>query len=219
MVELVKSVDPERVRSNLAEITERIAAAAPSGSAADSVEVVAATKYVPNELMPFLAEGGVAVAGENRFQDLMSKQEAHGDLFTWDFIGDLQSRKAPALVGKVRLIHSLGSISALERLERAESGGQEVLVQINIAEEESKSGVSPADISRFLESDGCNVVGLMTMPPFTETPEDSRRWFAALRELGDRHGLRRFSMGTSQDYEIAVSEGATMVRVGSVLWN
>jgi hypothetical protein len=219
MVELVKNVDPERVRSNLAEIRSRIAAAAPAGVAGDSVEVVAATKYVPNELMPFLAEGGVTVAGENRFQDLLSKQESHGDLFTWDFIGDLQSRKAPALVGKVRLIHSLGSLSALEKLERAEGGDQEVLVQVNIAEEVSKSGVSPDELSRFLDSDGCKVVGLMTMPPYTETPEESRRWFAALRELGDTHGLERFSMGTSQDYEIAVSEGATMVRVGSLLWN
>ena len=219
MVELVKTVDPERVRANLVEIRDRIADSLPSGSSSDAVEVVAATKYVPSELMPFLAEGGVTVAGENRFQDLMAKQEEHGDLFTWDFIGDLQSRKAPALVGKVRLIHSLGSVSALEKLERGGAQGQRVLVQVNIAREDSKSGVSPDDLPRFVGSDGCDVVGLMTMPPFTETPEESRRWFAELRELGDRYGLERYSMGTSQDFEIAVAEGATMVRVGSLLWN
>ena len=219
MVELVKDVDPETVRANLAEIRQRIAAATPAGGQADAVEVVAATKYVPSHLLPALAEGGITVAGENRFQDLAEKQESHGDLFVWDFIGDLQSRKAPALAGKVRLIHSLGSVSALEKLERAEAAGQMVLVQVNIAEEESKSGIFPAELPRFVESAGCNVVGLMTMPPLATNPEDSRRWFAALRELGESHGLRQFSMGTSQDYEVAVSEGATMVRVGSSLWN
>jgi hypothetical protein len=219
VVELVKDVDPETVRANLAEIRQRIAAATPAGGQADAVEVVAATKYVPSHLLPALAEGGITVAGENRFQDLAEKQESHGDLFVWDFIGDLQSRKAPALAGKVRLIHSLGSVSALEKLERAEAAGQMVLVQVNIAEEESKSGIFPAELPRFVESAGCNVVGLMTMPPLATNPEDSRRWFAALRELGESHGLRQFSMGTSQDYEVAVSEGATMVRVGSSLWN
>lgn len=218
MVELVSAVDPARVRANLEEIRERIAAAVPDGSAPDSVEVVAATKYVPAELMGALAEGGVSVAGENRFQDLLAKQEIHRDLFEWDFIGDLQSRKAPALVGKVRLIHSVGSLSALEKLERADAGDQEVLVQVNIAGEESKSGVNPADLPRFVESEGCSVVGLMTMPPLAADPELNRRWFAALRELGESHGLDRFSMGTSQDFEVAVSEGATMVRLGSVLW-
>ena len=219
MVELVKQIDPDRVAENLASIRERIQAAAPSGSSSEAVEIVAATKYVPLELMGALAEGGVSVAGENRFQDLMEKIGHYGDTFTWDFIGDLQSRKAPALVGKVRLIHSLGSVSALEKLERAEASDQAVLVQVNIAEEESKSGIAPSDLPRFVESAGCNVVGLMTMPPFTENAEDSRRWFAALRQLGEDHGLSRFSMGTSQDFEVAVSEGATMVRVGSVLWN
>ena len=219
MVELVKAVDPEKVRANLVEVRQRIAQAVPPGVSPDDVEVVAATKYVPSELMPALAEGGIKIAGENRFQDLIDKQDSHGDLFTWDFIGDLQSRKAPALVGKVRVIHSLGSLSALEKLERAEAGGQQVLVQVNIAEEESKSGISPSEVSRFVESAGCDVVGLMTMPPLAANPEKNRRWFAALRELGADHGLERFSMGTSQDYEIAVSEGATMVRVGSILWS
>ena len=219
MVELVKDVDPEKVRANLEEIRQRISAATPPGADAAAVEVVAATKYVPSHLLPALAEGGITVAGENRFQDLADKQEAHGDLFTWDFIGDLQSRKAPALVGKVRLIHSLGSVSALEKLERAEAAGQKVLVQVNIAEEQSKSGIIPSDLPRFVESAGCDVVGLMTMPPLATNPEDSRRWFAALRELGESYELHQFSMGTSQDYEIAVSEGATMVRVGSSLWN
>ena len=219
MVELVKTVDPERVRTNLEAIRLRIANALPVGADVAGVEIVAATKYVPLELMGALAAGGVTVAGENRFQDLMAKQEAYGDELTWDFIGDLQSRKAPALVGKVRLIHSLGSVSALEKLERAEAGDQEVLIQVNIAGEESKSGISPSELGRFVQSEGCKVVGLMTMPPIASDPEENRRWFAALRELGESHDLKRFSMGTSQDFEIAVSEGATMIRVGSVLWN
>jgi len=217
MVEQVKEIDPERVRANLSEIKERIAAADPSGQGGAAVEVVAATKYVPVELMGTLAEGGVTVAGENRIQDLTAKQDMWGDLFTWDFIGDLQSRKAPSLVGKVRLIQSLATESALLKLERAEAGQQKVLVQVNLAQEESKSGIAVEDLSRYLDSDGCDVVGLMTMPPFTTDPEESRPWFAKLRDLADINGLKVVSMGTSQDYEVAVSEGATHVRIGASL--
>ena len=217
MVEQVSEIDPERVRANLSEIMERIAAADPSGQDGAGIEVVAATKYVPVELMGTLAEGGVTVAGENRIQDLTAKQDMWGDLFTWDFIGDLQSRKAPSLVGKVRLIQSLATESALLKLERAEAGQQKVLVQVNLAQEESKSGIAVEDLSRYLDSDGCDVVGLMTMPPFTTDPEESRPWFAKLRDLADINGLEVVSMGTSQDYEVAVSEGATHVRIGASL--
>ncbi|MEI7559452.1 MAG: YggS family pyridoxal phosphate enzyme [Actinomycetes bacterium] len=217
MVEQVKEIDPERVRANLSEIRERISAADPSGQGGAGIEVVAATKYVPVELMGTLAEGGVTVAGENRIQDLTAKQERWGDLFTWDFIGDLQSRKAPSLVGKVRLIQSLATESALLKLERAEAVQQKVLVQVNLAQEESKSGIAVEDLARYLDSEGCDVVGLMTMPPFTADAEESRPWFAKLRDLADKNGLEIVSMGTSQDYEVAVSEGATHVRIGASL--
>jgi len=217
MVEQVSEIDPERVRANLSEIKERIAAADPSGHGGAGIEIVAATKYVPVELMGTLAEGGVTVAGENRIQDLTAKQDMWGDMFTWDFIGELQSRKAPSLVGKVRLIQSLATESALLKLERAEAVQQKVLVQVNLAQEESKSGIAVEDLARYLDSEGCDVVGLMTMPPFTADAEESRPWFAKLRDLADKNGLEIVSMGTSQDYEVAVSEGATHVRIGASL--
>ena len=217
MVEQVTEVDPDRVRANLAEIRERIAAAAPSGGSANAVEIVAATKYVPAELLGELLDGGVRLVGENRVQDLFAKQELWGDRFTWDFIGDLQSRKAPSLVGRVRLIHSLATESALTKLERSDGPTQDVLVQINLAGEESKGGIAARELPRFIESEAVNVRGLMTMPPLANDPEQSRPWFAKLRDLGELHGLEYLSMGTSQDYETAVSEGATHVRIGASL--
>jgi len=217
MVELVETVDPQRVKANLEEIRERIAAAVPAGTNPDTIEIVAATKYVPSALMGDLHEGGVRIAGENRLGDLTEKQDQWGDLFKWDFIGDLQSRKAPSLVGHVRLIHSIATESALKKLESAGAGDQEVLVQLNLSGEESKGGISPDQLPRFIESAGCSVVGLMTMPPFTNDPEESRQWFAQLRQLAAQYGLPKLSMGTSQDYEVAVSEGANLVRIGASL--
>ena len=156
------------------------------------------------------------LVGENRAQDLLAKQAEHGDLFTWDFIGAIQSRKLRDISPNVRLVHSIASESALRRLER--DPAPEVLIQVNVAGEESKEGVAPAELGEFIAACPVPVTGLMTMPPPVERPEDSRRHFARLAELAAEHGLERLSMGTSQDYEVAAEEGATIVRLGTVLY-
>ncbi len=174
--------------------------------------VVAATKYVAVEDMAALAEAGVEVVGENRAQDLEAKHARYGDAFRWHFIGHLQSRKAPIVSGLCELVHSLDSDSAAKRLEIP------ALVQVNLAGEESKSGVAPEELDAFLERSPVEIRGLATMPPFAEDPEASRPYFRRLRELAERHGLAELSMGTTQDYRVAAEEGATYVRVGSALW-
>lgn len=196
----------ERVRSHIAD----------AGRDPAEVEICAAIKYVPGDELGALAEGGVELVGENRAQDLVAKHERFGDAFEWDFIGALQSRKVKEVAPIVRLIHSVASESALRRLEG--SPVREVLLQVNIAGEESKAGIAPADVGWFLEACPVPVGGLMCMPPFVERAEDNRRWFAALAELAADHGLSRLSMGTTQDYEVAAAEGATIVRLGTVLY-
>jgi uncharacterized pyridoxal phosphate-containing UPF0001 family protein len=173
---------------------------------------VAATKYVSLEDMAALAEAGVEVVGENRAQDLVAKHRAYGRSFRWHFIGHLQSRKAQAVNETCELCHSLASESAARRLAIP------ALVEVNLSGEPSKSGVAPEDLPRLLELYP-DVRGLMTMPPATDDPEASRPWFRRLRELARQHDLRELSMGTSQDYRVAVEEGATYVRVGSTLWD
>jgi len=200
-------MDTERVRRNLERVREQIGT---------EVEVLAAIKYVEADDLPALAEAGIVLVGENRAQELLSKQEAHRDLFTWDFIGQLQSRKVKDVAPNVRLIHSLASDSALRKLE--EHPAEEVLVQVNVAGEEGKAGIAPEGLGDFISRVPVPVTGLMTMPPFVQRAEDSRRHFARLAELAAEHGLERLSMGTSQDYEVAVQEGATIVRLGSVLY-
>jgi uncharacterized pyridoxal phosphate-containing UPF0001 family protein len=175
------------------------------------VTVVAATKYVSLEGMSTLVEAGVEVVGENRAQDLLAKHAAFGDSFRWHFIGHLQSRKAPVVNETCELCHSLGSESAARKLRIP------ALVEVNLSGEPTKSGVPPELLPRLLELYP-DVRGLMTMPPATDDPEASRPWFRRLRELAEQHGLRELSMGTSQDYRVAAEEGATYVRVGSVLW-
>ena len=200
-------MDPERVRRNLERVREQIG---------PDVEILAATKYVPRRDLPALAEAGIELVGENRAQDLLEKQEAHADLFTWDFIGQLQSRKVKDVAPNVRLIHSLASDSAMRRL--GEHPVKEVLVQVNVAGEEGKAGIDPAELGDFIARCPVPVTGLMTMPPFVERAEDNRRHFARLAELAGEHGLSRLSMGTTQDYTVAAEEGATIVRLGSVLY-
>jgi PLP dependent protein len=201
-------MDPERVRRNLERVREQIG---------PDIEILAATKYVEADDLPALAEAGIELVGENRAQDLLAKQEAHGDLFTWDFIGQLQSRKVKDVAPNVRLIHSLASDSALRRLD--EHPAKEVLVQVNVAGEEGKAGIAPEELGDFIARCPVPVTGLMTMPPFVERAEDNRRHFARLAELAGEHGLARLSMGTTQDYEVAAEEGATIVRLGSVLYD
>ena len=200
-------IDAAVVRANLERIRERIG---------PDVEILAATKYLEAADLPALAEAGVELVGENRAQDLLAKQAEHGDLFTWDFIGAIQSRKLRDISPNVRLVHSIASESALRRLER--DPAPEVLIQVNVAGEESKEGVAPAELGDFIAACPVPVTGLMTMPPPVERPEDSRRHFARLAELAAEHGLERLSMGTSQDYEVAAQEGATIVRLGTVLY-
>jgi PLP dependent protein len=176
------------------------------------VTVVAATKYVDVDAMAALAKAGVTVVGENRAQDLVAKHAAHGSAFRWHFIGHLQSRKAPTVNELCELCHSLDSLSAARRLEIP------ALVQVNLAGEGSKSGVAPDVLDAFLAECPAEVVGLSTMPPLADDPEASRPVFRRLRELAEAHGLAQLSMGTTQDYRVAVDEGATLVRVGAALF-
>ena len=214
MTRQLSDLDPARVRANLERVRERISAV---GRDPESVELLAAIKYVPAAELPALADAGVALVGENRAQELVAKHELHGELFEWDFIGALQSRKVKDVAPLARLIHSLASDSALAQLERHPA--REVLVQVNVAGEEGKAGIAPGELAAFIAACPVRVGGLMTMPPFVERAEDNRRHFARLAELAAEHGLERLSMGTSQDYEVAVQEGATIVRLGSVLYD
>lgn len=223
MVELIRGLIPERVRENRERIeTELADAAGRSGRPGARVELLAATKYLAAEELPALADAGIRVVGENRAQDLAAKVAAHGALFEWDFIGQLQSRRVRLIVPHVRLIHSLASDSAARELERhlqSAHPGLRVLIEVNIAGEAGKAGIAPAELGAFIERCPAPVAGLMTMPPLSARAEDSRRWFAALRELADEHGLDELSMGTSHDYVVAAEEGATIVRIGTNLYH
>lgn len=219
MAGLIHGIEAERVRANLAEVHEEIAAAAGrAGRDPGEIEVVAATKYVAVEEMEVLAEAGVTVVGENRAQDLEAKRERVAERFTWDFIGHLQSRKVKLVLPLVRLLHSVASDSVLAQLERHAEPDTEVLVEVNVAGEEGKDGIAPAELGAFIERCPVRVGGLMTMPPFAQDPEASRPHFAALRELAHQHGLTKLSMGTTQDFAVAVEEGATLVRIGTRLY-
>jgi uncharacterized pyridoxal phosphate-containing UPF0001 family protein len=195
-------MSPESVRANYERIRSEVG---------DGVTVVAATKYVALADMRVLADAGIEVVGENRAQELERKHAEYGDAFRWHFIGHLQSNKTKVVNRICELVHSLDSASAAGRLTVP------ALVEVNLAGESSKSGIVPDDLPRFLELYG-DVRGLMTMPPETGDPKMSRPYFVRLRELAEQHGLRELSMGTSQDYRVAAEEGATLVRVGSVLY-
>ena len=209
MAELIHDIDAARVASRLGEVE----AAVPAG-----VEVLVATKYVPLEEMGKLAEAGVKLVGENRQQDLAAKHERWGDAFTWDFIGNLQSRKVKQVLPLCRLIHSVATESALDQLGRHAGPETEVLVEVNVSGEEGKGGVEPEALATFVERCPVTVAGLMTMPPFSPDPEASRPYFARLAELAAANGLERLSMGTSQDWPVAVEEGATIIRLGHALF-
>ncbi len=196
------ALSAEQIAARLARVREQVG---------PDVTIVAATKYVAVDDMAALAEAGIEVVGENRAQDLEAKHAAHGDTFRWHFIGHLQSRKAKLVSGICELVHSLDSVSAAKRLEIP------ALIQVNLAGEESKSGVPPEGLRELLDLYP-DIRGLSTMPPFAEDPEASRPYFRKLRELAEEHGLTELSMGTSQDYAVAAEEGATMIRIGSVLY-
>ena len=208
MAEPIRGIDAARVRANLDRVRERCG---------PEVEILAATKYVDDAELPELATAGVELVGENRLQDLERKQALHGSRFTWDFIGNLQSRKVKRILPLVRLIHSVATDSALEQLARHAKPETEVLVEVNLGES-SKGGVEPERLGEFIARCPVRVGGLMGMPPFTDDPEASRPHFARLAELAAEHGLGRLSMGTSQDWEVAVEEGATLIRLGTSLY-
>jgi PLP dependent protein len=195
-------MSPESVRANYERIRSEVG---------EGVTVVAAIKYVALEDLRVLVDAGIEVVGENRAQELERKHAEYADAFRWHFIGNLQSNKVKVVNRMCELVHSLDSDSAATRLTVP------ALVEVNLAGETSKSGISPEDLPRFLDL-YCDVRGLMTMPPETTDPEASRPYFSRLRELAEQHGLKELSMGTSQDYRVAAEEGATLVRIGSVLY-
>jgi PLP dependent protein len=206
-VSLPTSASASEIRANYERIREEVG---------EGVTVVAATKYASLEEMELLAEAGVEVVGENRAQDLVAKHARFGDAFRWHFIGHLQSRKASDVSKLCELVHSLSSLSAAKRLTVP------ALVEVNLAGEQTKSGLAPAALPAFLDEArelGVAVRGLMTMPPLADDPESSRPYFRQLHELAGQHGLQELSMGTSQDYRVAAEEGATLVRVGAVLFD
>jgi pyridoxal phosphate enzyme (YggS family) len=206
---LIHGLDPAKIAANLERAREVVG---------PDVEILAATKYVPLEEMGALAEAGVTLVGENRQQELIAKRERWGDAFEWDFIGNLQSRKVKQLLPLCRLIHSVATDSALEQLGKHASPDAEVLIEVNVAGEEGKGGVAPEELEAFIERCPVRVSGLMTMPPFSQDPEASRPHFARLRKLVEKHKLERLSMGTSQDWEVAIQEGATIIRLGTALY-
>ncbi|HEY4428038.1 MAG TPA: YggS family pyridoxal phosphate enzyme [Solirubrobacteraceae bacterium] len=228
MAELITGLRAQEIRENLERVRAEIAAAVersgverPAGAGGE-VEVLAATKYVSAAELPALAAGGVRLVGENRAQDLEQKAREHRELFEWDFIGQLQSRRVRAIVPHVRLIHSVASDSALRELERHREQarpGLRILIEVNVAGEEGKAGVAPEQLDAFIGRSPVPVAGLMTMPPLSGDPEASRPWFAALRRLARERGLEHLSMGTSQDYLVAAEEGATIVRIGTRLYD
>lgn len=209
MAELIHDIDTAKVAANLEEAR---------AVAGEEVELLVATKYVPLEEMGKLAEAGVQLVGENRQQDLAAKHERWGDAFEWDFIGNLQSRKVKQVLPLVRLIHSVATDSVLTQLGKYADPEAEVLVEVNVSGEEGKGGVEPAELPAFIERCPVRVGGLMTMPPFSPDPEHSRPYFARLTELAAANGLSRLSMGTSQDWRVAIEEGATIVRLGHALF-
>ena len=207
MARLISGLDVARVRENAARIREEIGDA----------QLLAAVKYVPLEELGVLAEAGLTLLGENRAQDLEAKATAHPG-FRWHFIGQLQSRKVKDILPHAELIHSVASDSALRQLERHGTPETEILVEVNVAGEEAKAGVAPEALGDFIARSPVRVTGLMTMPPFAAEPEASRPYFARLRELAAEHGLHHLSMGTSQDFAVAVEAGSTIVRVGTILY-
>ena len=230
---MVKQLVPKLgvVRERFEEVEGRVAAAAAAaGRDPAAVSVLVATKYVAAEHLGVLAEAGVRLIGENQAQALVEKHELYGDVFEYHFIGHLQSRKTRLVLPLVTLIHSVDSRSVVQEIQARAANITDVLLEVNIAGEDTKSGLALGDVDAFLdEAASCDKVrfcGLMCMPPLTPDPEDARPHFARTRELADRlsaawrgtYTFGQLSMGTSADYEVAAQEGATIVRVGSVLF-
>ena len=226
------SVHVDRIKDRLAGVQENIQRALErSGRGEEKVSILVATKYYDPEQLSALAEAGVGLVGENRAEDLLEKQESFGDRFEWHFIGHLQRRKAKIVVPRVTLVHSVDSVRLIEEVaKRAPEGGADILIQVNVADEESKYGVSEEEVGELLDAAAqtrgrVRARGLMTLAPMVDDPEDVRHVFAKLRAIRDRlrkswsprFDLSELSMGMSGDYEVAVEEGATVVRIGRML--
>jgi pyridoxal phosphate enzyme (YggS family) len=216
----VAQLNAEVVRANLSLVRARIERAAERvGREPSDVELLAAVKYVGAEDIPTLAQAGVTLVGENRAQDLLEKVTRAPGQLRWHFIGALQSRKLKLIVEHVELIHSVATDSVLRELERHAPEGFEILVEVNVGGEEGKAGIRPGELDAFIARSPVAVVGLMTMPPLTADPQQSRAHFAQLAQLAGERGLTTLSMGTSQDFEVAIEEGATIVRIGTILFH
>ena len=218
MAELIESLSAGRIIAASSAVELEVAAACQrAGRDRSEVEILLAAKYVPIDQSGLLLEASINLIGENRAQDLLARAEAYPGSFTFDFIGALQSRKVKLITPHVRLIHSVASDSVLVQLEKHHSAQTKVLVEVNVAGEAGKGGVAASELDRFIARCPVPVVGLMTMPPLTDDPERSRASFAALRELAQERGLEQLSMGTTQDFAVAIEEGATIVRIGNRL--
>jgi pyridoxal phosphate enzyme (YggS family) len=224
VAQLIENLSVDAVRANVERVREEIAdAAARAHRDPDAIQLLAAVKYVAVAELPVLSAAGITLAGENRAQELERKVPAPGGAeLTWDFIGHLQSRKVRSVLPLVRMIHSVGSDSVVDQLGKHAPPGTAVLIEVNIAQEAGKSGIEPQALGEFIaraqEVGRVTVKGLMTMPPLAAEAEGSRRWFAALAELAAAHDLPELSMGTTQDFAVAVEEGSTIVRVGTRLY-
>jgi hypothetical protein len=214
----VAELNAEVVRANLSLVRERIdRAASRAGREPGEVEVLVAVKSVAAEDIGTLAAAGVTLVGENRAQDLLEKVTRAPGQLRWHFIGALQSRKVKLIVEHVELIHSVATDTVLRELERHAPEAFKILVEVNVGGEQGKAGIRPGELDAFIARSPVAVVGLMTMPPLTADPQQSRAHFAELARLARERGLGTLSMGTSQDFEVAVEEGATIVRIGTVL--
>ena len=226
------SVHVTEIRVRLAGVHEKIQRALErSGRGEEQVRILVATKYYDPEHLAALAQAGVDLIGENRADDLLEKQELFGDRFEWHFIGHLQRRKAKLVVPRVTLVHSVDSVRLIEELaKRAPEGGADILIQVNVADEESKYGVTEEEVDELLDvaaqtGGRVRARGFMTLAPLVDDPEDVRHVFAKLRTIRDslrkswspHFDLSELSMGMSGDYEVAVEEGATVVRIGRML--
>jgi pyridoxal phosphate enzyme (YggS family) len=218
MAELISGLTSEAIVAARDAVESEVSAACErAGRSRAEVEVVLAAKYVPIADSSELLAAGITLIGENRAQDLVARAEAFPGQFTFDFIGALQSRKVKLIVPYVRLIHSVASESVLAQLDKHHTEETRVLIEVNVAGEEEKAGVAPDELDQFIARCPVPVVGLMTMPPLAADPEQSRASFSALREMARSLGLEQLSMGTTQDFAVAIEEGATIVRIGSRL--
>jgi pyridoxal phosphate enzyme (YggS family) len=214
----VAALSVEAIAANLAAVRGRVEGAAlRAGRDPTDVEILVAVKYVGAQDIETLADAGVTLVGENRAQELLEKVVHAPGRLHWHFIGALQSRKVRQIVPHVELIHSVASDSALRELGRWAPPGFEVLVEVNVGGEAGKAGIEPRELDAFIARAPVRVSGLMTMPPLATGPQASRPHFATLARLASERGLRRLSMGTSQDFEVAVEEGATIVRIGTII--